>query len=112
MNYIAMNRFKVPKENESAFEDMWAKRESYLEENPGYVSFYLLKGAQAEGQILYSTHTVWATKADFVAWTKSEGFAKAHARAGQNTVRLFVGHPQFEGFEAVLTQLPAKAVAA
>lgn len=113
MNYIAMNRFKVAKENATAFEDMWAKRESYLDENSGFVSFYLLKGAEAEDHILYSTHTVWNTKADFVAWTKSDGFARAHARAGASTApRLFNGHPQFEGFEAVLTQLPANPVAA
>lgn len=108
-----MNRFKVSKENQDAFEDMWAKRESYLDAMPGFVSFYLLKGAEAEDHILYSTHTVWATKADFMGWTKSEAFAKAHARAGQATgPRLFMGHPAFEGFEAVLTQLPPKQAAA
>lgn len=112
MNYIAMNRFQVEKADCQAFETMWQQRESYLDEMSGFVSFYLLRGPERDGQVLYSTHTVWATKADFEAWTKSEAFRKAHARAGEAGKRLFVGHPQFEGFEAIQTQLPGERSAA
>jgi heme-degrading monooxygenase HmoA len=112
MTFIAMNRFKVPKENGRAFEDVWASRESYLDEMPGFVSFHLLRGPEQEDHVLYSSHTVWATKDDFVAWTKSEAFRKAHANAGQSTTRTFMGHPQFEGFEAVQSQFSSKRSAA
>jgi heme-degrading monooxygenase HmoA len=112
MNYIAMNRFEVAKENAAAFEAMWQSRESYLDGMDGFISFSLLRGPEKDGQLLYSSHTVWATKADFEAWTKSEGFRKAHARAGQGGPRLFIGHPRFEGFEAIQSILPSGARAA
>ena len=112
MNFIAMNRFEVAAENATAFEAMWQNRESYLDEMEGFMSFSLLRGPEKEGQILYSSHTVWATKADFEAWTKSEAFRKAHARAGQGGPRLFIGHPRFEGFEAIQLIVPSGARAA
>jgi len=101
MTYIAMNRFKVEKSHATAFEDMWQKRDSYLDQMPGFVSFHLLRGPERDDHILYSSHTVWASRQDFEAWTRSEAFRKAHARAGDRSQRLFLDHPQFEGFEAV-----------
>lgn len=112
MTFIAMNRFKVDKEKGSAFEAIWSSRESYLDQMPGFVSFHLLKGPEQEDHILYSSHTVWASKEDFTAWTKSEAFRKAHANAGNRTERVFIGHPQFEGFEAVLSEFSSKRSAA
>jgi heme-degrading monooxygenase HmoA len=36
----------------------------------------------------------------FEAWTKSEAFRMAHARAGDSsTSSLYLTHPKFEGFE-------------
>ena len=48
---------------------------------------------------------MWASKADFEAWTKSEQFRRAHARAGNdgNAAPLYLGHPKFEGFEVKQT---------
>ena len=50
---------------------------------------------------LYASHTIWESEADFRTWTESESFKKAHAqaRAPQGT---YLGHPVFEGFEAIL----------
>lgn len=111
MNYIAMNRFEVPKENATAFESLWQSRESYLDEMEGFISFSLLRGPEIEEHILYSSHTVWATRADFDAWTKSEAFRKSHARAGTSP-KLYLGHPRFEGFEAIQSILANGARAA
>lgn len=98
--FIAMNRFKVKKGSEQAFENVWMTRETYLDRMKGFVEFHLLKGPEAEDHTLYSSHTVWETKADFEAWTKSEEFRAAHARAGNNqTGPLYLEHPKFEGFE-------------
>ena len=72
--FIAMNRFKVAKGSEDAFEQVWASRESYLDRLPGFMSFYLLKGPEADDHTLYSSHTVWQSKAHFEGWTKSEEF--------------------------------------
>jgi len=110
--FIAMNRFQVKKGSEQAFETLWATRESYLSELQGFVEFNLLRGPDAEDHRLYSTHTIWATKADFEAWTKSEQFRKAHARADNNTgVSLYLGHPKFEGFEVIQTERKTSAAA-
>ena len=42
--FIAMNRFRVRKGREEAFETVWLSRDTYLEAVPGFVEFYLLKG--------------------------------------------------------------------
>ena len=103
--FIAMNRFQVKKGAETAFETVWATRESYLGSMPGFVEFHLLKGPEAEDHTLYSSHTIWESKAAFEAWTKSEQFRRAHARAGNdgNAAPLYLGHPKFEGFEVKQT---------
>lgn len=96
--YIAMNRFRVAKGSEAAFEHVWASRETHLDKVPGFVEFHLLKGPEAEDHTLYASHTVWESHAAFDAWTKSEAFRAAHKSAGENKP-LYLGHPQFEGFE-------------
>jgi heme-degrading monooxygenase HmoA len=100
--YIAMNRFKVLKDQASAFEEVWKNRVSRLDEMSGFLVFHLLKGAEFEDHILYVSHTVWASKADFTAWTASEQFRAAHAHAGEERPKT-LGHPQFEGFDVVQT---------
>ena len=98
--FIAMNRFRVKRGSEEAFEKVWCSRDSYLDRMPGFVEFNLLKGPEAEDHTLYASHTVWQSKAAFEAWTKSEEFRRAHARAGNDTTGpLYLEHPKFEGFE-------------
>jgi heme-degrading monooxygenase HmoA len=82
---------------------------------PGFVAFHLLKGPEREDHVLYSSHTVWRSHADFEAWTKSEQFRKAHANAGNSAIRpLYLGHPEFEGFHVLqeITPEGAKSAAA
>ena len=98
--YIAMNRFSVPEENAAEFEQMWLNRESHLHEEPGFVEFHMLKGPTNDGETLYASHTVWASEADFINWTKGRNFRDSHKGAGQSR-KLFSGHPRFEGFEAI-----------
>ena len=100
--YIAMNRFRVHKDQAQEFEQVWLGRESYLHEMPGFIAFHLLRGPERPDHQLYSSHTVWRTHADFEAWTKSEAFRKAHARAGDSRNKpLTLGHPEFEGFHVI-----------
>ncbi len=100
--YIAMNRFRVKPGKEEAFEEVWRTRQSRLHELPGFGGFSLLRGPKAEEHTLYASHTVWASLEDFLAWTKSEQFRDAHKNAGPGEP-LTLGHPVFEGFEAVQT---------
>jgi heme-degrading monooxygenase HmoA len=109
--YIAMNRFRVKKGSEDAFEQVWLNREIHLDHVPGFVEFHLLKGPEHDDYTLFSSHTVWQSRAAFEAWTKSEAFRAAHKGAGDNKP-LYLEHPQFEGFEVRQTVKPAKPAAA
>lgn len=101
--YIAMNRFRVKSGSEEQFETVWRTRDRYLKEVPGFVEFHLLKGPEAEDHTLYASHTIWETHDHFLGWTKSEHFKNAHKNAGQNKP-LYLGGPQFEGFQVVSTE--------
>jgi heme-degrading monooxygenase HmoA len=106
--FIAMNRFRVAKGSEAAFEHVWTSRDSHLEKVPGFVEFHLLKGPEAEDHTLYASHTIWENRAVFEAWTRSEAFRAAHQKAGDNKP-LYLDHPQFEGFEVRQTVARPKA---
>ncbi len=96
-----MNRFRIAPGREDVFEELWRQRDSYLEEVPGFREFHLLRGPSDEKSTLFSSHTVWESRADFEAWTESESFRKTHARA-RAPEGTYLGHPVFEGFEVVL----------
>jgi heme-degrading monooxygenase HmoA len=98
--FIAMNRFRVSPGSEEAFEAVWRGRRTRLDEMPGFRQFTLLRGPKREDHTLYASHTVWESEAHFEAWTRSEQFREAHAKAGDHKVH-YLGHPQFEGFTAV-----------
>lgn len=99
--YIAMNRFKITPGREADFIAVWKNRDTHLESVPGFVEFHLLQGATDEDCTLFASHTIWKSEADFTNWTRSEAFRKAHANAGE-TKGIYLGPPQFEGFNAVL----------
>ena len=98
--FIAMNRFRVQRGHEEDFEQVWKQRDTHLNAVPGFKEFHLLKGSEEEDHTLYASHTVWASKAHFEDWTKSDAFRKAHEDAGTRK-NLYLGHPNFEGFEVV-----------
>jgi heme-degrading monooxygenase HmoA len=100
--FIAMNRFRVKKGCEKDFEQVWLSRDTHLNGVPGFVEFHLLKGPELDDYTLYSSHSVWQSRATFEAWTKSEAFRRAHRDAGHNKP-LYLDHPQFEGFEVIQT---------
>src|SRR5579875_2304733 len=88
--FIAMNRFRVKRGCEEAFEKVWKSRDSHLGGVAGFVEFHMLN----------ASHTVWQSRAAFEAWTRSFAFRAAHARAGrESTGSLYIEHPKFEGFE-------------
>jgi heme-degrading monooxygenase HmoA len=99
--FIAMNRFRIARGAEDAFETLWKSRDSHLDGVPGFREFHLLRGPSGDEETLYASHTVWESRAAFEAWTRSEAFAKAHAqaRAPKGT---YLSHPMLELFEAVL----------
>ena len=99
--FIVMNRFRISLGSEQVFEDLWRKRDSYLDDVPGFREFHLLRGPSDEEGTLFASHTIWDSREAFEGWTRSESFQKAHAqaRAPKGT---YLGHPQLEVFEVVL----------
>ena len=99
--YIAMNRFRIKPGHEQDFIEIWQNRDSHLDSVPGFISFNLLQGESTEDYTLMSSHAVWQDKAAFEGWLKSDAFKKAHANAGTRR-DIYLGPPQFEGFETVI----------
>lgn len=106
--FIAMNRFSVLPGQEKAFEAVWLGRDTHLGSVPGFIAFHLLRGPASEDHTLYSSHTLWRSREDFEAWTRSEAFRAAHKDAGGNRP-LYLGHPKFEAFEVIQEVLPPVA---
>jgi heme-degrading monooxygenase HmoA len=98
--FVAMNRFRVVRGEEAAFEAVWKGRDSRLAGTPGFLSFRLLRGPERADHTLYCSHSVWADRDAFTAWTRSEAFRHAHRDVGEQKP-LYLGAPEFEGFEAV-----------
>ena len=97
--FIAMNQFTVAEGRGPEFEEQWRSRESYLDGFAGFIHFSLLKGDEAGD---YVSHTIWRSREDFLAWTQSEAFRKAHsARSAEGVL---VGHPRARFYDAVVTQ--------
>jgi len=103
--YIAMNRFRIAPGREDDFIEIWKNRDTHLESVPGFREFHLLNGGKVEtdefSYTLFSSHATWDTEQDFTNWTHSEAFRQAHANAG-NSKGIYLGPPNFEGFEVVL----------
>jgi heme-degrading monooxygenase HmoA len=99
--FIAMNRFKIALGRETEFVDIWRNRETHLDSVPGFKQFHLLHGPSNEEHTLFASHSVWESRQAFDDWTHSEEFRKAHAGAG-GSKGIYLGHPQFEGFEVVV----------
>ena len=96
-----MNRFKIVPGKENEFEKVWKERDTHLHGVNGFKEFHLVKGEKNNEFSLYASHSIWNSKEDFIKWTKSEAFKLAHKNAGQHK-NLYLGPPEFEGFERVL----------
>ncbi|WP_232787460.1 antibiotic biosynthesis monooxygenase family protein [Spongiibacter nanhainus] len=97
-----MNRFRITLGEEANFEEVWRTRDTHLAGVPGFKEFQLLRGPEREDHTLYASHSVWESREAFEAWTKSEAFRAAHRNAGDNK-GMYLGHPEFEGFEVAVS---------
>lgn len=100
MAFIAMNNFQVAADQAEQFEARWKRRQSYLQEVPGFIQFQLLRGDTQDGQVHYTSHSTWASKEAFEVWTRSESFAQAH-RGDPLPKGMVLGPPRLELFEVV-----------
>ena len=67
---------------------------------PGFEAFQLLRGESHDGAIHYVSHSTWASKEAFLAWTASDSFVQAH-RGEPLPKGMVLGPPHLECFEAV-----------
>lgn len=100
--FIAMNRFRIAPGKEQDFIEVWKNRDSHLDSVPGFKNFNLLQGPGDETATIFISHSTWESEQDFINWTESEAFRKAHSHAGSKTKDIYLGPPQFEGFNKVL----------
>ena len=99
--FVAMNHFRVTAGRGSEFEQIWRDRDSYLNDVAGFVQFHLVCGKDEEdGTHRYASHVIWDSHQDFLDWTHSEAFRKAHAEK-RTPEGLLLGHPNFQGWQAV-----------
>ncbi len=101
--YIAMNQFTINDARREEFEDVWKKRERHLQEMTGFVRFQLLRGEPKEGARIYISHSTWASKEAFIAWTESEQFRLAHRNA-RTPEGIIQGPPRFSGYDVILEE--------
>ena len=97
--FIAMNQFSINEGRGADFEEQWRTRESYLQGFDGFVHFALLKGDEPGD---YVSHTIWRSREDFLAWTQSDAFRKAHSARSADGV--LSGHPRARFYDAVITE--------
>ena len=108
--FIAMNRFKVNRGKEGAFEEMWRSRETYLDQVPGFVSFSLLRNWLADDSTTeFISHSTWRSREAFESWTNSDSFTRGHAQGSVQGI--LAGHPEVSLYETVLEQSPASTQA-
>lgn len=104
--FIAMNRFQVVPDKGEQFERIWRERETYLDGVPGFVRFTLLRNGGGHGTPPnpgeYISHSTWASREAFEAWTQSPSFALGHAQG--SLMGILAGPPTVTLYDAVLEQ--------
>ena len=107
--FIAMNRFQVNEGKESAFEEMWRNRETYLDEVPGFVSFALLRNWIADDDKTTSTSRTprGAPGRTSTPGRNSETFKRGHAQGSVQGI--LAGHPVVSLYETVLSRRRARS---
>lgn len=93
--YVAMNRITVVEGKGAELEAAFAGRAKFVNEAPGFISFHLLRPQEGN---TYISMSMWNSKEDFEAWTKSEAFAAAHRTSMMGVA---AGRPVLEFYESV-----------
>ena len=101
----------MKKGSEEAFEKVMAQPRYAADQGARLRRIPPAQGTEHEDFTLYSSHTVWQSKAAFEAWSRSEEF-RADTRMRARTSRSTSTHPQFEGFEVRQTVRRGEAAVA
>lgn len=109
--FIAINRLKVQPGTGGQLEERFAQPGG-LEETDGFVRFQLLRRSwRPHGEAdheEYLAMTEWRSKDDFLAWTKSEAFKRAHSGP---KLEIFVAPGEPAGYDIAAERTPNEAEA-
>jgi len=98
--FVVMNRIPVNKAFWEDFEENFRNRQGLVDQSPGFVRHLILRPAEGSSDY-HVVLTLWESKADFEAWTRSESFARAHEKARQTPPEMYAGRNVLEMFEVV-----------
>ena len=105
---VVSNRIPVAAGHEAAFEERFRGRAGLVEHHQGFVRMEILRPKQVEmhgkplgGSPYYVVLTYWEREADFVRWTESEDFRRAHA--DRPPKEMFSGPNVFDMHEVIQT---------
>lgn len=105
---VVSNRIPVAAGHEAAFEERFRDRAGLVEHHPGFVRMEFLRPKPVEmhgkpqgGSQHDVVLTYWMSEADFVGWTESEDFRRAHAN--RSPKEMFAGPNVFEMHEVIQT---------
>ena len=113
---VVSNRIPVAVGHEQAFEERFRDRAGLVERHPGFVRMEILRpkqvamhGGKLGGSPYYVVLTYWDTEDDFVRWTESEDFRRAHSNRPPK--EMFAGPNVFEMQEIIQTaDVPARSI--
>jgi len=97
--FVTMNRIDVNEDHHEAFAERFRQRAGLVDGEPGFVRNMVLRPENpADPHVVM---TFWESREAFVAWTESDSFRQAHAKAGQAPKEMFRGPGKLVMFEAV-----------
>jgi len=111
---IAMNRFLIRHGYEKAFEERWKSRESFLDQNPGFLRLRLLKtelkksatpSGPQEDCFEYVSHSEWLDRPSFESWLEGDLSKKAHNQSEPLPRETYLGPPVFRLYEPILDEV-------
>lgn len=94
------NRIFVAPQYADGFEERFRTRAGLVDGMPGFISNQLLRPTQPGDP--YVVFTLWESRAQFEAWTRSDAFRSGHARSGTLPKEAFTGPNKLEVHEIVL----------
>jgi heme-degrading monooxygenase HmoA len=80
--YVSMNRLKVPDDYRAHLEKAFSESGVRMKNVPGFLEFLFLAPTEGDEYIVF---TKWTSEQDFLNWTQSEAFKRAHANSNPNS---------------------------
>src|ERR1700687_668285 len=104
MEVVKINAIEVAPGRGEALEERFANRAGEVEQQPGFLSFELLR--PVEGETRYFVYSRWKSEEHYRAWVESPAFTRGHAQAAAASGGPVATHSELLSFEVVQTAPP------